>query len=313
MEPAIDISVVIVNWNTRDLLLDCVESLFAETRESSLEIIVVDNASRDGSMEALAARFPQTVRIANTENAGFARANNQGLAVARGRYLCLVNSDVKALAGVLDRLRAFLESRPDVGAVAPRTVGRDLKLRRNCREFPSLRNEICQALFLDRLFPSRRFFRSRSMRDYDYASQSEIEALSGCFLMVPRSVQETVGGLDERFFIYAEDVDWCKRIREAGWRVIYFPEAEAIHYGGSSSATERVRFNLEILKAHLQYWRKHHGRLATALFWWIQLTGIALRAFGWSLKVSGDSRDRATEYWRAMGWVLRAGWRYVLA
>lgn len=319
MIPSIDISVVIVNWNTRDLLLDCVGSLYTETRQSAIEIIVVDNASRDGSMEALAVRFPETVRIANRENVGFSKANNQGLAVARGRYLCLVNSDVKALRGVLDRLRLFLENRTGVGAVAPRTVGGDLKIRRNCRDYPNLRNEICHALFLDRLFPSLHTFRGRSLRDYDYASEREIEVLSGCFLMVPRAVFERVGGLDERFFMYSEDVDWCKRIREAGWRVVYYPEAEAIHYGGSSSITERARLNVEMVKAHLQYWRKHHGPAAAALVWAVQFAGCALRALGWSVNrlppgsARGSGREQTTSYWRISRWLLSRGWRYVSA
>lgn len=309
---AVDISVVIVNWNTRELLLDCVASLIEQTRASTLEIIVVDNASRDGSMEAFAERFPQVISIRNQDNLGFSKANNQGLRIARGRYLCLVNSDVKALDGVLDKLRAFMEDQPDVGAVAPRTVGGDLKLRKNCREYPTIRNAFCQAIFLDQLFPSVRAFRGRSLRDFDYGTTQEIEVLSGCFIMVRRVVIETVGMLDERFFIYSEDVDWCKRIRAGGWKVVFLPSAEAIHYGGSSSTVERVLFNREMMKANLQYWRKHHGRSATLLFWAIQIFGTALRAVGWSVLTLfrlGHSRcrDQAIEYWRILKWLLTGG------
>jgi GT2 family glycosyltransferase len=308
----VDISVVIVNWNTRELLLDCVESLIEQTRESSLEIIVVDNASRDGSMEALSERFPEVVSIRNLDNLGFSKANNQGLRIARGRFLCLVNSDVKALDGVLDKLRAFLEDQPDVGAVAPRTVGGDLKLRRNCREYPTIRNAFCEAVFLDQLFPSVRVFRGRILRGYDYATTQEIEVLSGCFLMVRREVIEKVGMLDERFFIYSEDVDWCRRIRAGGWKVVFFPGAEAIHYGGSSSTVERVRFNREMVKANLQYWRKHHGRAAALLIWAFQILGAALRAVGWSVLTLirfGHSRcrDQAIGYWRVLQWLLTGG------
>jgi len=266
-----DISVVIVNWNTRDLLLQCVESLLSETRESSLEIIVVDNASRDGSMEALAERFPNVTQIRNTENLGFSRANNQGLRVAKGRYLCLVNSDVKALSGVLDRLRRYCDATPEVGAVGPRTVGGDGVLRQNCREFPTLRNAACDALYLDRLLPGVHWLRGRTMRAYDYRSTRDVEVLSGCFFMVRRSVVEQVGLLDERFFIYSEDVDWCKRIHDAGWRLVLYPGAEAVHFVASSSSAAPERFNVEQLKANVQYWIKHKGRVQTLAFLALQV------------------------------------------
>lgn len=311
MTDVVDVSVVIVNWNTRALLLDCVASLYEETKASSLQIIVVDNASEDGSADAVASTFPDVTVIRNRTNVGFSRANNQGLAVAGGRYLCIVNSDVKALDGVIDLMRDYLEAHPDIGALAPRTVGADLKLRRNCRDYPTLRNEASQALYLDRLFPSVRALRGRTLQDYDYLTPSAIEVASGCFLMVPRRVWQVVGGLDERFFIYAEDTDWCRRISEAGWRVVYFPPAQAIHYGGSSSAVERVRFDRERIRANLQYWRKHEGEVRATAYWGLQLVGTALRATGWSLASASRQADRreqartaARRYWHLTGWVI---------
>ncbi len=315
---SVDISVVIVNWNTRVLLLDCVESLIEQTRASTLEIIVVDNASQDGSIEALIKQFPQVVLIRNSENLGFSKANNQGLRIGRGRYLCLVNSDVKALDGVLDKLRAYMENQPEVGVVAPRTVGGDLKLRKNCREYPTIRNAFCHAVFLDRILPSVGAFRGRDLRNYDYATTREIEVLSGCFLMVRREVIEQVGMLDERFFIYSEDVDWCKRIRTGGWKVVFLPNAEAIHYGGSSSVVEPILFNREMMKSSLQYWRKHHGRASTLLFWGLQLLGAGLRAAGWSVLAlirdgHGRCRDQAIGYWRVLRWLLTGGFKLAAA
>lgn len=309
MTPSVDVSLVIVNWNTRALLLECVESIFAETLHSTLEVIVVDNGSVDGSPEALAERFPQVRLIRNQDNRGFSRANNQGLAVATGRYLCLVNSDIRALDGVIDRMREYLDRHPDIGALAPKTVGADLKLRRNCREDPTLRNEASQALYLDRLFPSVPLFRGRTLYDYDYETPSDIQVLSGCFLMVPRRVWDTVGGLDERFFIYAEDADWCKRIRQSGLRVVYYPHAQAIHYGGSSASVERARFDRELIRANLQYWRKHHGRMGMAAYWGLQLTGTCLRALAWSAAMVAPQGDRhrpraqAGRFWHLLRWL----------
>jgi GT2 family glycosyltransferase len=310
--------VVIVNWNTRDLLLDCVGSLLGQTSNSSLEVIVVDNASVDGSIQALGQRYPDVKHIRNSENLGFSRANNQGLRLAKGRYLCLVNSDVKALPGVLDRLRQYCDATPDVGAVGPRTVGGDGYVRQNCREFPTLRNAACDALYLDRLLPSVHWLRGRTMRSYDYRSITDVEVLSGCFLMVRRSVVEQVGLLDERFFIYSEDVDWCKRIRDAGWRVVFFPDAEAVHYGGSSSSAAPEKFNVEQLKANVEYWIKHNGRVQSVAFLVLQALGAGIRLLGWRARsiISRDStawsEGATVSHWDRMRWCATFGLRMVL-
>ena len=177
----IDISVIIVNWNTKALLLDCVESLYQTTRESSLEIIVVDNASTDGSVDALRERFPQVQVIVNPSNFGFAKANNIGIKKAQGRYVCLVNSDVKALDGVLDKMRTYMESHPEIGALAPKTFFGDMQIQKNCREFPNLRNIFCQEFFLDAMFPTVAAFRGRAMIQCDYDAVMETEVLIRLF------------------------------------------------------------------------------------------------------------------------------------
>jgi GT2 family glycosyltransferase len=312
----VDVSVVIVNWNTRDLLLDCIESLITQTQHSTLEVIVVDNGSHDGSADALARAFPEVRILRNSENLGFARACNQGLTIATGDYLCLVNSDVKALDGVIDQMRDYLQAHPEIGALAPRTVGRDMQLRRNCRDDPTLRNEASQLLFLNRLFPRVQAFRGRTLQDYDYATPRDIEVLSGCFLMVPRKVWEDVGGLDERFFIYAEDADWSKRIRDAGWRVVCYPQAQAVHYGGSSASVEPVTFTVELMKANLQFWRKHHGRVKTGIYWLLLLVGSALRVVVWSARWALSRSDRpgslrqAQLNWHGLRWLITSSYRF---
>lgn len=319
MVMGVDVSVVIVNWNTRELLLDCVASLLAQTQRSTLEVIVVDNGSHDGSADALAHAFPQARIIRNTENFGFARACNQGLTIAAGDYLCLVNSDVRALDGVIDRMHTYLRDHPDIGALAPKTVGSDLGLRRNCRDYPTLRNEASQMLLLNRLFPRVQAFRGRTLQDYDYATSRDIEVLSGCFLMVPRKVWKDVGGLDERFFIYAEDADWCLRIREAGWRVVYYPDAVAIHYGGSSASVEPCTFTVELMKSNLQFWRKHHGRVKTGIYWLLLLSGSAIRVVAWTARAvvsssdASTSREQAQVTWHALRWLITSSYRFAMA
>lgn len=277
----VDISVIIVSWNTKSLLLQCVESLYKATRESSLEIIVVDNASTDGSVDALREAFPVVKVIVNPRNFGFAKANNIGIERAQGSYICLVNSDVKALNGVLDRMRAYMDAHTEVGAVAPKTLCGDLRIQKNCREFPTLRNLFCQEFFLDVLFPMVVSFRGRSMIRCDYDVVMEVEGLCGCFLMVRRTVITQVGPLDERFFFYSEDVDWCKRIYDAGWKLVHYPDAEAIHFGHGSSSDTPIRFQVEMLKANLQYWRKHRRMPVYALFKLIKFMGTLGRAIAW--------------------------------
>lgn len=306
----IDISVVIVNWNTKALLLDCVASLLQTTRKAEIEIIVVDNASTDGSIDALRIAFPQVQSITNPENYGFAKANNIGIKKAQGRYICLVNSDVKALEGVLDNMLAHMEIHPGVGAISPKTYGGNTQVQKNCREFPTLRNLICEEFFLNRLFHTIPFFRGRDMVRSDYDALMLIQVLSGCFLMVRREVIEQVGMLDERFFIYSEDVDWCKRIHDAGWKLVHYPNAEAIHYGSASSSSAPVRFKVEMVKANWRYWKKHKSMPECVLFWFIKFTGTLGRALGW-LAVSAFAPDErpkakisATAYGQMLAWLV---------
>ena len=306
----IDISIVIVSWNTKALLLDCVESLYRATRESSLEIIVVDNESTDGSVNALRERFAQVQVIVNPSNFGFAKANNIGIKRAQGRYVCLVNSDVKALEGVLDKMRIYLESHPEIGAIAPKTFGSDMQIQKNCREFPTLRNLFCQELFLDVLFPTVSAFRGREMIHCDYEAEMAIEVLSGCFLMVRRGVIAQVGPFDEQFFFYSEDVDWCKRIVDTGWKLVYYPKASTIHFGQGSSSGAPIRFRLEMLKANWQYWKKHKSMPECVLFRLIKFIGTMVRAMGWlaiSLVASKRrpmAKNSAAAYGKMLTWLI---------
>lgn len=274
----IDVSVVIVNWNTRDLLLGVIESLFDTTHHTSLEVIVVDNASHDGSAEALEERFPDVTLIRNDDNYGFAKANNIGFARASGRAVCLVNTDVVALDGVIDTLFAYLEEHPEAGAVGPRTYNGDMAIRQNCRRFPNLANALGDHLWLRRtgLLPGR------SLPPSSYGATHPAEVLSGCFLMVRREALEHVGGLDEDFFFYGEDTDWGKRFDNAGWLCVYHPEAEAIHLGGASSKAYPVKYHLIMEKSDLLYWRKHHRFHERALYVGIRLLHHLVSVPAWS-------------------------------
>ena len=260
------LSIIIVSWNARAYLLKCLQSLQRELSDLHAEIIVVDNASTDGSPEAVALEFPEVKLVRNPTNLGFAGANNAGIRQSRGCYVCLINSDVEILPGCFELLLDHMGKNSSIGMLGPKILNADMTLQPSCRAFPNLWDSFFRALGLDTLFPRSPLFGRRFMSCWSHDGIRRVDVLSGCFWMVRREAIEEVGLLDENFFMYAEDKDWCKRFHLAGWDVVYFPEARAIHYGGASSANAPLRFYLELQKANLQYWRKHHSRPARALF-----------------------------------------------
>jgi hypothetical protein len=260
--PAVDISVVIVSWNAKHFLEECLRALADSPTSRSTEIIVVDNASTDGSPEMVEAIFPQVRLIKSDQNLGFAKANNIGICESTGRYVSLINSDVKVLGNCLDPLADYLDQHPDVGNVGPRVLDPDMTQQPTCRSFPTLWNNFCEASALATVFRGSRLFSGEHMCFFPHDRELDVDVLVGCFWMVRKEAFEEVGLLDEDFFIYAEDVDWCRRCWNAGWRVVFFPGASAIHYRAGSSANDPARFAAEQNRAVLHYWEKHHGPIA---------------------------------------------------
>jgi GT2 family glycosyltransferase len=277
----VTVSVIIASWNTREYLMQCLASLSTEACRYPMEVIVVDNASSDGSANAVASSYPGVRLIRNTENLGFAKANNIGFAASRGHYICLVNSDVKVLPHCLTRLVDFCEAYPNVGMAGPRIFGRDGKLQRSCRGFPNLWNMFCRALALDSMFPRNKAFNGYKLYHWPQDSVRPVDILTGCFWLVRREALNQVGPLDEEFFMYGEDMDWCKRFWADGWQVFFVPSAEANHYDGASSSNSPVRFYVEMHRASLQYWKKHHSRFAVAGYFVIMCLHELLRAGGY--------------------------------
>jgi hypothetical protein len=275
----VDLSIIIVSWNAKAFLLECLRSLTGEIDDRRTEIIVVDNASTDGSPEAVESEFPNVKLLRNPTNLGFAKANNIGIKQSAGQYVCLVNSDVKILPGCFTRLIDYMEQHSGIGMLGPKVLNADLTLQLSHRRLPTLWNRFCRALALDTLFPNSTAFGHGSENLKPNATAVEVEVLSGSFWMVRREALDRVGLLDEVFFMYAEDLDWCKRFRDAGWKVVYFPGAGVIHYGGASSANAPVRFYLELQRANLQYWKKHHSRPAQIVFVFILILHQVVRIF----------------------------------
>ncbi len=279
----IDVSIVIVNWNTQDLLVDCIKSLKKETRLCKIEIIVVDNASSDESVKKVKKLFPEVIIIENKNNLGFAKANNMGINKCKGKYVILSNTDIVALDNVVDRMFLYMEKNEGIGAMLPMCVNKEKEIDLCCKRFPSLRLQVNEALYFDKLISKVKFFQGRALPKSFYNSTCDVDSVPCCFIMASRTAIDDVGLLDERFFIYSEDIDWCKRFHQKGWRVIYFSDAKIIHYGGSSSKIAQAKFLIEKHKSELQYWEKHHGSFNKSLFRSILILHYLIRIIGYCI------------------------------
>lgn len=260
------VSVIIVSWNAREYLRGCLSSIRETAADCVREIIVVDNASADGSPDMVKREFPEVILIEPGENLGFARANNLAMQRASGEFLALINSDVVVKPGCIQELVRFLDEHPESGLIGPRIVGGDGRLQGSCRRLPTVWNNLCRTFAIDRMFPRVPFLSGHEMRHFDHERQIEAEVLSGCFWMARKSAVDQVGGLDERFFFYMEDVDWSRRFHEGGWKVHFVPQASAIHFGGASTANAPLRYMIQYHRANLMYWEKYYGFAGKAVY-----------------------------------------------
>jgi GT2 family glycosyltransferase len=273
------ISVIIVNWNAKAFLRKCLESLRHSACPFVVEILVVDNSSADGSSKMIQMEFPEVRLIQSSENLGFARANNLALKQAKGTYLALVNSDVVVHDGCLEYLVTVLERSCSVALAGPKVYGVDGEIQHTCHRFPTVWNVICRFMAIDRILGRWPIFSGFEMRHWNYSCGGEVEVLSGCFWLGRKSAIDAVGGFDERFFFYAEDVDCCKRIVARGWKVVYVPEATATHFGGGSSSNAPLRYSIEILRANLAYWKKHRGYIGQYTYYSLCILHYTVKAF----------------------------------
>jgi GT2 family glycosyltransferase len=255
-----DLSICVVNWNTRTLLADCLHSIFADEQGVTFEVIVVDNASYDGSADMVRARFPQVYLIANDENVGFARANNQAFKLARGRHALLLNSDTVVLPGALQKLVNYLDGHPQVGVVGPKLLNPDGTFQRSCwRGFPSLRSALVEAFFLWRLVPRSQLVRSSELLDPSGDEPMEVDHVLGACMMVRREVINQIGGMDEDYLLFSEETDWCYRIKSAGWRICFLPTAKIVHIGQQSVHQDPRRTLPEYYRSYLRFYRNHRN------------------------------------------------------
>jgi GT2 family glycosyltransferase len=301
--------VIIVSWNVRDLLRDCLRSLEVSRPALDLEIVVVDAASQDGTVDMIRAEYPWVVLIPSSENVGFPRGNNLGIAASRGRYILLLNPDTVVLGDALARMVEHLERHPDVGVLGGQLLNSDGTIQSSRRRFPSLLTGFFESTWLQPFAP-RGLLRAYYALDLPDDRTADVDWVIGACLMVPRQVVNVIGALDEGYFMYSEELDWCRRIKDAGWRVVYLPDAKFVHHYGKSSEQAVTARQINFQRAKLRYYRKYHGRPAVAALRLYLLGGygcqLCLEAFKGLLGHKRPLRwQRVRSYWE----VLRSGLR----
>ena len=230
------LSIIILNYKTAGLVRQCLRGIFSNPPQATYEVIVVDNASNDSCLERVAQEFPQTKRVKLAVNRGYAAGNNAGLRLAQGEYVLILNPDITVLKGNLDQLIRFMDSQPKVGLAGPRLVNPDGSLQYSAYRFPSFWLPLFRRTFLGSLPSSRKLLAHYQMFDWDHRANQPVDWLLGACLIVRRSALNKVGLLDERYFLYVEDTDWCRRFWQAGWQVFYIAEVEFVHFHERLSA-----------------------------------------------------------------------------
>lgn len=305
----LDLSIIIVSWNVRELLRACLSSIDSQRHGLNLEVIVVDGASADGSPAMVRETFPWVNLIACQENVGFPRGNNIGLAEANGRYLLLLNPDTEIKGDALRIMVDFLAQHPDVGVVGPQLLNSDGSIQSSRRRFPNLATALVESTWLEPVAP-RRILRHYYVQDLPDNEAANVDWVTGACLLTRHEIFAAVGGLDEAYFMYSEELDWCRRIKDAGWRIVYLPTAQVVHHVGKSSEQAVTARHINFQRAKLRYFRKYHGGLATAV-----LRLVLIMNYMWQLLLEGLKGlvghkrplrwQRVQAYWQ----VIRTGLR----
>jgi hypothetical protein len=251
----INLSIIIVNRNTKEYLLPCLRSVLENEEGTGWKIIVVDNGSRNGSPAEVKENFPSIDLIENEGNMGFAKAVNQGLQKAPGRYVVLLNPDTQVKKGAIGELISFMDAHPDAGIAGAKLLNSDGSKQNSIANFPSLATELSNKSLLRWLFPTRFPGKER-----DYSEPVEVDSVIGACMMVRRDAIEQVGLLDEEYFLFLEETDWCFRMKKAGWRVCHVPQAEVYHFQGKSAEKDKRRAKVEYYRSRYHFFNKNRGR-----------------------------------------------------
>lgn len=254
-----ELSIIIVNYNTRDLTLNALQSLYFSETSHTFEVILVDNDSADNSVKVIRDMFPQVHIIENSENIGYARANNQGIQAAKGKFILLLNSDTVVERDTLETMLTFMLANPSVGAAGCKIVLPDGSLDKACkRGFPTPSASFYYAFGISKLFPNNPKFNQYQLSYLDENKDYSVDCLVGAFMLVRREIVDQVGMLDESFFMYGEDIDWCYRIKQQGWDIYYYPYTQIKHYKGASSRRKPIKIIYEFHRAMYLFHNKHY-------------------------------------------------------
>ena len=264
----IDLSIIVVNWNTKEDLLYCLESIFKMGTGIQREVIVVDNGSRDGSGVEVKKTFPAVHLIQNDRNVGFGKATNQGFKNSSGRYVLLLNPDTQVKEGAVERLTSFMDTHSDAGLSGAQLLNGDGSKQNSIANFPSIATELLNKSLLRWVFPKRFPGKGR-----EYSGPIEVESVIGACMMVRREALDQVGLLDEDYFLFLEETDWCYRIKKAGWKIYHVPQTEVFHFQGKSAETDKKRARVEYFRSRYHFFKKNKGRWQ----WLILLTGLLIR------------------------------------
>lgn len=276
-----DLSIIIVSWNVKQLLTDCLNSIYAYLADQniSFEVFVVDNHSQDGTVEVVKRDFPQVKLISNHYNAGFARANNQAIQLAQGDYILLLNPDTRLIDNSLIKLLQFAKQQRQLCLVGPKLLYSDGTLQPSVRRLPSFWDQFFILLKLHNFFPYLAPLRKYYMQDFDYQQVAQVEQLMGAAILVPKKIFNQLGLLDEKFWLLFEEVDFCQRVKAAGYKIYFYPQAQLIHHKGQSfnrrkTLAKQINFNHNLFI----YFKKHKPFYKLFFLWLLQPVSLFLAA-----------------------------------
>lgn len=273
------LSIIIVNYNAEKFLQRCLSSVYAETKKIPFDVWVVDNNSTDLSVSMVQQNFPQVNLIENKENVGFAKANNQAITNCAGDYILLLNPDTLILRNALEKVVNFMDENPTVGICGCKVLNEDGTLQLACRRsIPTPGVAFFRLTGLSRLFPNSKLMAEYNLTYLDSNKAHEVGAVSGAFLLTRRKVVDNIGKLDQRFFMYGEELDWCLRAKKAGWTVMYYPDVEITHYKGECSKNNSRKAAFEFYRSMYLFYKKHFAENYNPVINIIVYAGIFLKA-----------------------------------
>jgi GT2 family glycosyltransferase len=325
-QPVLDLSIIVVSWNVRDLLARCLHSVFdaaipeegdgtgvwcletsALWQALRFEVLVIDSASSDDSVEMVRREFPDVRVYASDVNLGYTGGNNLGMRESRGRYALLLNPDTEVVGDALGTMVAYLDRHPRVGVVGPQLLWPDGGVQSSRRRFPTLCTALVESTFLQKWFPRHPVLRRYYVLEQPDDALSEVDWVQGACLMVRREVIEQVGLLDDAYFMYSEELDWQRRMASAGWKVVYLPQAQIVHYEGKSSEQVVAFRHIRFQSSKVRYFCRHYGRLAGQIVrGWLLFNYVyewSVEALKWCL---GHKRNLRRERMRVYGQVLKS-------